>query len=89
MCRILLGKYCSNESFMKVTYSSTESHGWRGILIGRDLIKANSWWTVGDGVSIEVWDDPWLDTSTRLCPIGPAPELLTHMKVSELIDPSR
>lgn len=54
MCRILLGKYCSTESFLKVENRNNESHGWRGVLIGRDLIRAKTGWTVGDGKSIEV-----------------------------------
>lgn len=88
MCRILLGKYCSTESFLKVENRTNESHGWRGVLIGCDLIRANTGWTVGDGKSIEVWNEPWLDNSTQLRPTGPAPEHLTQLKVSELIDPN-
>ena len=89
MGRVLLGKYYANESFLDVSDKTTESHGWRGILIGRDLIKPHIGWTVGDGKSIELWQDHWLSTTTQLSPMGPAPEHLAKLKVSDLIDQNR
>ena len=39
--RVLLGKYCNGEDFLKCGERASMSHGWRGILIGRDLLVKN------------------------------------------------
>lgn len=49
--RIILGKYCHKTFFLKVTPSSAISHGWRGILRGRDLLLQHLGKTIGDGES--------------------------------------
>ena len=47
--RVLLGKYCRDEDFLTCGDRSSMSHGWRGILIGRDLLVRNLGWALGDG----------------------------------------
>ncbi|CAA7050210.1 unnamed protein product [Microthlaspi erraticum] len=39
LARILKGKYCKYDDFLSVQVTSSTSHGWRGILIGRDLLN--------------------------------------------------
>ncbi|KAL9840592.1 hypothetical protein AtNW77_Chr2g0230401 [Arabidopsis thaliana] len=39
LAKILLGKYCKTTSFLDCKASNSASHGWRGICIGRDLLK--------------------------------------------------
>ncbi|XP_013745364.2 uncharacterized protein LOC106447969 [Brassica napus] len=85
--KILLGKYCKEESFLTVTDKATESHGWRGILIGRDLLKTNIGWAVGNGESIKVWDDNWMSFSGQARPMGPAPEDQLKLLVKDLLLP--
>ena len=53
--RTLIGKYCLTEDFLTVSAKSAISHGWRGILVGRDIILNNSVWEVGNGLSINIW----------------------------------
>lgn len=60
LARTLMGKYCTTESFLTVPISSSCSHGWRGIMIGRDIILENYGWAIGNGVDLNVWDSPWL-----------------------------
>ena len=50
--RALLGKYCGIEDFMTVSDMNSKSHGWRKILIGGDLLKANMGWAISNGESI-------------------------------------
>ena len=69
---------------MEVTEKSAISHGWRGILVGRDLLKENMGWVVGDGSSISVWYDPWLSLSAQLRPTGPATEASMNLTVADL-----
>lgn len=53
--KVLKGKYYSDDSILSAMESSTMSHGWRSILIGRDLLVQNLGWVVGDGRSIKAW----------------------------------
>lgn len=73
LARVLLGKYCISSSLLDATCPASASHGWRSILIGRDLLKLKLGWTLGNGQSIQVWKMPWLSTSSLLQPFGPAP----------------
>uniref|UniRef100_A0A0D3B6R4 RNase H type-1 domain-containing protein n=2 Tax=Brassica oleracea TaxID=3712 RepID=A0A0D3B6R4_BRAOL len=43
--QVLCGKYCTEGNLLECQSKSSESHGWKGILIGRDLIVQNSGWT--------------------------------------------
>ena len=82
--RILFGKYCPSGDFLSVSIGSSCSHGWRGIMSGRDIIVENSGWAIGDGESLNVWDSAWLSLSQKESPMGPAPEALVELKVSDL-----
>lgn len=84
LARILLGKYCLSESFLSCPVHSTCSHGWRSIMIGRDIIVKNSGWAVGNGSSINIWESPWLSLSEQVRPTGPAPEAASTLVVSDL-----
>lgn len=64
-----------------------ESHGWKGLLIGRDLICSNAGWVVGNGESINVWNDPWLSCTEQARPTGPAPENYQNLTVAHLLLP--
>ena len=74
LARILTGKYCKDSSFLDSHTPASCSHGWRGILIGRDLIVKHLGWAVGNGESIQLWNDPWLETKKLERPMGPATE---------------
>lgn len=84
LAKILLGKYCISESFLTVSVGSACSHGWRGIMLGRDMILDNTSWAVGNGTSINIWDSPWLSHSSQQQPMGPAPEAWRTTTVSDL-----
>ncbi|CAG7897909.1 unnamed protein product, partial [Brassica rapa] len=87
LARCLLGKYCQSETFLKCQAPSSSSHGWRGVLMGRDLLKNQLGWMVGSGESIEIWSEPWLSHCEQVRPFGPAPEHLQHLKVADLFLP--
>ena len=63
------------------------SHGWRGVLIGRDLLTQHTGWAVGNGCSINIWDDAWLSQTSQVRPFGPAPEAWINTTVSDLFVP--
>ncbi|XP_022568759.2 uncharacterized protein LOC111211768 [Brassica napus] len=87
--RVLFGKYCNSESFLECSEKTAISHGWRGILIGRDIIINSAGWEVGNGSSINIWEKPWLSFSTQLRPMGPPPREFSQLTVSDLMLPDR
>lgn len=80
-----MGKYSPDSNILLATGSSDMSHGWRSVLLGRDLLIKNLGWLVGDGKSIQVWQDPWLSATTQERPMGPANELQLQLRVSDLM----
>lgn len=54
LARILNGKYCNEKPFLEVEAATGCSHGWRGILIGRDLMAEHLGWAIGDGESVRI-----------------------------------
>ncbi|KAL1208232.1 putative mitochondrial protein [Cardamine amara subsp. amara] len=54
LAKLLNGKYCHDKTFLETQCQSTSSHGWRGILVGRDLIKMNLGKAIGDGKSTRI-----------------------------------
>lgn len=79
LARVLLGK-----SFMECTSPATSSHGWKGLLVGRDLLAKHIGWAVGNGLSIRVWQDNWLSLSSQTKLMGPIQEKNQGITVSEL-----
>lgn len=88
LARCLLGKYCHDESFLTCRPPQSSSHGWKSILVGRDLLTKQLGWMVGTGESISVWYDPWLSHCNQQRPYGPPPERYQHLKVSDLLHPA-
>ncbi|CAL9222593.1 unnamed protein product, partial [Arabidopsis halleri] len=69
--KVLLGKYCQSSSLLDCSVSSTASHGWRGICIGRDLLKTQLGKAIGSGSDTLVWSEPWLSLFSTTIPFGP------------------
>lgn len=85
--RVLMGKHCPENDILLAKETSTMSHGWRSILLGRDLLVQNLGWAVGNGQSINVWQDPWLSCTAQERPMGPIHEHLLELRVAELMQP--
>lgn len=79
------GQYCQNTSFLEVDDHSSASHGWRGILLGRDLLKPQLGKAIGDGKSTKFWTDPWISLSGSKKSMGPTLEEVDSLMVSELV----
>lgn len=88
LAKILLGKYCHSSSFLDCSSPSSASHGWRGILIGRDLLCKGISWSIGDGSLVRVWQDPWLSLTLPQVPIGPPTLHNSSMLVKDLLCPA-
>ncbi|XP_033128722.1 uncharacterized protein LOC108872195 [Brassica rapa] len=85
LSRVLRGKYCSKVSFLEVEPLKSASHGWRGILAGRDLLATNLGKAIGDGESTRIWKDPWLSPLLPTRPIGPANEEHQDLVVADFL----
>ena len=82
---ILLEKYCHNASFLKVAPAASSSHGWKGILWGKELLLDHLGKAIGDGDSTRVWTDSWICTSSDLKPSGPILPQHQDLLVSDLL----
>lgn len=61
--RVIKGKYCMNEDFLTATKGCHTSWWWSSLLMGRDVIKRDKLWQIGDRASIKVFRDPWIHTT--------------------------
>ncbi|CAL9230699.1 unnamed protein product [Arabidopsis halleri] len=86
LARVLLGKYCFASDIMKVKCPGSASHGWRSILVGRDLLKKQLGWAIGNGKTVRAWCDPWLSSSCLSVPMGPMPSDGKAFLVAELFE---
>lgn len=50
----LLNKYCTDRDLLSCSAPNSASHGWRGILAGREVLKKGLGWAIGNGTSINV-----------------------------------
>ncbi|KAG7547788.1 Ribonuclease H domain [Arabidopsis suecica] len=87
LAKILLGKYCKASSFLDCEVSSTASHGWRGICIGRDLLKSHLGKAIGSGKTTLLWYEPWISLDKSTIPMGPPPAKSQQWTVDYLICP--
>ncbi|CAA7020228.1 unnamed protein product [Microthlaspi erraticum] len=85
LSKVLKGKYCKDHDFLSVPITSSTSHGWRGILIGRDLLNTKLGKAIGNGLSTSIWDDPWLSMETPSRLTGPPNLSNKDLKVSSLL----
>lgn len=59
LSRVLIGKYCQKANFLEVSPISNASHGWRSVLMGKNILITHLGKAVGDGNSTRVWDSRW------------------------------
>ncbi|XP_057247591.1 uncharacterized protein LOC130589950 [Beta vulgaris subsp. vulgaris] len=65
MAKVLKNKYFPNTTLMKVKVSPMASFTWKSILSARDLLDKGIRKVVGNGLHIDIWDDPWVPTLPR------------------------
>lgn len=60
VARVFKAQYYPNTHFMKATLSSGASFIWLGILTAKETISDSFKWILGNGMTIEATNDPWL-----------------------------
>jgi len=85
LARVLMGKYCHKESFLKTQVTTACSHGWRSILHGRDLLSEGIGKAIGNGETTKVWADSWTSLHENVKPYGPILEKDLNLTVAVLL----
>ncbi|KAG7563755.1 Endonuclease/exonuclease/phosphatase superfamily [Arabidopsis suecica] len=84
LSRVIKAKYYSRATLMEANLGHRPSHAWRSIFQGTQLLKQGLQWRVGDGRTINVWSDQWLDNPPRPArPAGNASQ--GSLRVSDLM----
>ncbi|KAA3468935.1 reverse transcriptase [Gossypium australe] len=60
LARILKARYFPHTDILSAKVGSYPSFTWRSICNSRDLIADGMLWRIGQGSSVNIWDDPWL-----------------------------
>lgn len=58
--KVLLGIYSHNSDWLKGGKQRRASRRWKEIESTRDIINNRACYMVGDVLSINVWEDPWI-----------------------------
>ena len=85
LAKVLLGKYCHKSSFLKTKATSAISHGWRGVLLDRDLLIKHLGKAVGNGEATSLWNDSWIKPEINLKPIGSVLLKDSDLMVSDIL----
>jgi hypothetical protein len=62
------------------------SYTWSSILKASWILRKGGLWKVGNGESINIWNDPWIPTSPNRKVVTPR-GLVLLTKVNQLLDP--
>lgn len=84
--KVLKAKYYPNVSFMDAPIQLNVSYTWNSICAARKVVDLGSYWLVGRGQSIRIWEDPWIPTTSTFRPFSPKLEGCSLMTVDELVD---
>lgn len=90
MARVMRGKYFENGQFLTASLGSRPSYAWRSVISGRCLLQQGLKHSVGNGQSIRVWSEPWLEDHDGCCrtPFRRQRSFDVNLMVSDVINPS-
>ena len=82
---MLKGKYFPLTDFMHATVPKNASATWRAIIAGRETLKVGLIRRIGDGSSVSIWNDTWIQGKLSMKPSMQVGSDTLHI-VSDLID---
>ena len=71
-------RYYPHGDVFKAKLGSSPSYTWRSIFNGLEVVKRGTWWRIGNGERIYIWEDKWLPTPTtyKVIPAPPPPKVI-------------
>ncbi|KAF7843116.1 reverse transcriptase [Senna tora] len=88
--KVIKGIYFPNSSFLEARKGARASWGWSSLIVGRDALKLDLGWRVGDGEQIRIFGDRWLPSleDSKLSSSSPNPDW-DDRRVSSIIQEGR
>jgi hypothetical protein len=86
MARILKAKYFPKCSFLQAKQVYKASYTWQSIQKASWILRKGCFWYVGNGQSIDIWNDRWIHPQGQKATWTPKPTNPSVTKVAELID---
>ena len=81
--RVLKGRYFPNCTFWDAPLPRSSSFTWRSLMYGKEILMKGILWRVGNGKTIRIIKDNWIQSTTT---IKSAVHLPENLKVRSLID---
>lgn len=86
MSKVMKQKYYPKGDLFHAKVTSQASWLWRSWASSRYLLHEGCVWRVGDGKTVQVWEDKWLPADFMPSPISPKPENCEVRVVADLRD---
>lgn len=85
--KVLKVKYTQHKHTGTYQVKSTDSYVWKSMIKAHGLFQARFSWKIGDGSTINLWNDNWLPNNNCLCQSiqGPFNQMEEELKVSAII----
>ncbi|XP_024200296.1 uncharacterized protein LOC112203585 [Rosa chinensis] len=66
IAQLYKARYFPHCSFWEAEMGEAPSFSWRSIMNGRQVLQAGVRWRIGDGTSVNIWTDRWLQNGPML-----------------------
>lgn len=86
LARVLKARYFPTTTIWEARCGPNPSYTWRSICSARSVLEQGVRWRVGDGKSISLWDDAWIDGKGTGKLISPRRILNHDAKVEAILD---
>ncbi|XP_048621839.1 uncharacterized protein LOC106398406 [Brassica napus] len=85
--RFFKSRYFKNSDFLNAKNGSRPSYGWRSIQFGKELLFQGLRKHLGNGTTVSVWVDDWIEGDVRRRPLMKNIFVDLMLTVDKLIDP--
>lgn len=89
MAKILKYKYFPHSDMLKATTKPIDSWLWKNWNVAKFLVKEGCNWQVGNGSSINIWEDCWLTGAQLKRVLSREPQGCTTQRVKDLMHQNR
>jgi hypothetical protein len=86
MAKALKAKYFPQQQFLQAKMGSRPSYSWQSIYKASWILKRGCFWLLGNGRSINIWNDRWIHPQEGNTTWSPKPQNSPLDLVSDLID---